>query len=62
MYPTTTITQHTLGLGLSVLTVSPLAAHVNSCFALENWGFLIAGVILTPVGIINGLGIWLGMW
>ena len=62
MYSTTTPIQHTLGLGLSALTLSPLASHIYSCFALDRWAFLIVGVILTPVGIINGLGIWLGIW
>ena len=36
--------------------------HLYTCFNEKLWGFLIAGVILFPVGIIHGFGIWLGWW
>ena len=54
--------QAVLGLCLSAITASPLVAHIYTCIVLKNWVFLIVGVILMPVGIINGLGIWIGLW
>ena len=36
--------------------------HLYTCFNEKLWGFLIAGAILFPVGIIHGFGIWLGWW
>jgi hypothetical protein len=36
--------------------------HVVTCLSSESWGFLIAGALFFPVGIIHGLGIWIGVW
>ena len=36
--------------------------HLYTCFNQKLWGFLIAGAIFFPVGIIHGWGIWLGWW
>ncbi len=36
--------------------------HLYTCFNLEKWGFLIAGAIVPPIGVIHGWGIWLGLW
>jgi len=36
--------------------------HLYVCFTSAQWGFLIAGAIFAPVGIIHGWGIWLGVW
>lgn len=36
--------------------------HVVSCLNAAKWGFLIAGAIFFPVGVIHGIGIWLGIW
>ena len=33
--------------------------HVFTCFATSAWGFLIAGAIFFPVGILHGFYIWL---
>ena len=33
--------------------------HVVSCLANDAWGFLIAGAICFPVGIIHGVYLWL---
>ena len=47
------------------LFVSALAAwltHVVVCLKAGLWGFLIAGAIFFPVGIVHGVGIWFGVW
>jgi hypothetical protein len=48
-----------------VIIIAPLAAwmtHVITCISTEAWGFLIAGAIFFPVGIVHGVGIWMGVW
>jgi len=32
--------------------------HVISCFADEAWGLLIAGALMFPVAVVNGIYIW----
>ena len=36
--------------------------HVFVCLSEEAWGFLIAGAIMFPIGIIHGIGIWFGFF
>lgn len=36
--------------------------HVVVCLKAGSWGFLIAGAILAPIGIIHGIGIWFGIF
>lgn len=38
------------------------ATHLYRCFNEEQWGFLIAGALAFPIGIIHGIGIWFGLW
>ena len=35
--------------------------HVIVCIQEELWGFLIAGALLAPIGIIHGFMIWFGL-
>lgn len=32
--------------------------HIITCFAEGLWGFLIAGAIFFPIGIMHGLYLW----
>lgn len=32
--------------------------HVFTCFAEGLWGFLIAGALLFPIGILHGMYLW----
>lgn len=36
--------------------------HLYVCFTTAAWGFLIAGAIFFPIGIIHGIGVWIGIW
>lgn len=36
--------------------------HLYVCFTEQMWGFLIAGAIFFPVGVVHGWGLWLGFW
>jgi hypothetical protein len=52
-------------LGMLAVLIGGFAAwltHVITCFATGAWGFLLAGAIFFPVGVIHGIGIWLGAW
>lgn len=42
--------------------VAAWITHVITCLNAGKWGFLIAGALFFPVGIIHGIGIWLGVW
>ena len=32
--------------------------HVFTCFAEGLWGFLLAGAIMFPIGILHGMWLW----
>jgi hypothetical protein len=53
---------HALGLALAAATLSTLIPHIQASFAAGQWGLLIGGLIVPPVGVIHGLGVWLGAW
>ena len=36
--------------------------HLYVCFTGQLWGFLIAGALFFPVGVIHGWGVWFGIW
>ena len=33
--------------------------HIFTCFGQGLWGFLVAGAIFFPIGILHGLYLWL---
>lgn len=34
--------------------------HIVTCLSSSSWGFLVAGAIAAPIGIVHGFLIWLG--
>ena len=46
------------GVVLIFATVAAWLTHIFTCFADGLWGFLIAGAILFPIGILHGLYLW----
>lgn len=32
------------------------------CINAAKWGFLIAGALFFPIGVVHGTGIWFGGW
>ena len=50
------------GIALVLIAFAGWCQHLYSCFNEGVWGFLIAGAILSPIGIIDGWGIWFGWW
>ena len=49
-----------IAIGLSCLAA--WLTHVVVCLSTAAWGFLIAGAIFFPIGMIHGFGIWLGFF
>ena len=45
-----------------LILIAAWFTHVVSCLIAQTWGFLIAGALFAPVGIIHGVGIWFGAW
>lgn len=42
--------------------IAALITHIVVCIKASAWGFLIAGAIAPPIGVIHGIGIWFGAW
>jgi hypothetical protein len=45
---------------VGLTTFAAWLTHVIVCIKAGSWGFLIAGAIFFPVGIIHGIGLWFG--
>lgn len=43
-------------------TVAGWFTHLFVCFTAGKWGFLVAGAIFAPIGVIHGWGSWFGWW
>lgn len=46
------------GVALVVAMIAAWLTHVFTCFITASWGFLIAGAIFFPIGILHGLYLW----
>lgn len=44
------------------LVILAWLTHIVTCLSAAKWGFLIAGALFFPIGIIHGIGIWFGAW
>lgn len=51
-----------MNLFIGILMVVAWLTHVVTCLSTASWGFLIAGAIMFPIGIIHGVGIWFGFF
>lgn len=55
-----------LGILLALVVLASSIAgwitHVVVCLKAGSWGFLIAGAIFAPIGVIHGIGCWFGVW
>ena len=48
---------------IAVLTcVAGWVTHIIVCISSASWLLLIAGAIMFPIGIVHGIGVWLGVW
>jgi hypothetical protein len=51
-----------IGTAIGLIALAGWLQHLYTCFTQNRWGFLIAGAIMPPIGVIHGWGIWLGIW
>jgi hypothetical protein len=51
-----------LGIIVGLASFAGWRQHLYTGFNEKLWGFLIAGALFVPIGIIHGWGIWLGWW
>jgi hypothetical protein len=49
-------------LGVVAASIAAWLTHIIVCLKAGSWGFLIAGAVLPPIGIIHGLGLWFGLF
>lgn len=47
-------------LSIAAVTLAAWLTHVVVCLKAGSWGFLIAGAVFAPVGVIHGIMIWFG--
>lgn len=50
------------GFAVGACVVAAWVTHLVVCFQGEKWGFLIAGAIFFPIGIVHGGGCWFNWW
>lgn len=48
------------GVAFGLTVFAAWLTHVITCLSYGLWGFLLAGALLFPIGIIHGLMIWFG--
>jgi hypothetical protein len=49
-------------LGIWASVIAAWLTHIVVCLKAGSWGFLIAGAIFAPIGVIHGIGCWFGAW
>lgn len=49
-------------LASAAIVLAAWLTHIIVCLKTAAWGFLIAGAIFFPIGIIHGIGSWFGAW
>lgn len=43
---------------ITVVCVFSWLTHIFTCFAHSLWGFLVAGAVFFPIGILHGFYLW----
>jgi hypothetical protein len=46
------------GIILGVVLFVAWLNHILFCFATAAWGFLLAGAIFFPIGVLHGMWLW----
>lgn len=47
-----------MGMIIGIICLFAWFNHIFTCFSESLWGFLIAGALLFPIGIIHGMWLW----
>jgi hypothetical protein len=51
-----------IALFIAVLCIAALVTHIVVSIKTSLWVLLLAGTLCFPVGIIHGLGVWMGVF
>jgi hypothetical protein len=51
-----------IGLSLWATAIAAWITHVIVCIKTASWILLLFGCIVAPVGVIHGIGYWLGVF
>lgn len=52
-----------IGAGLMIgIPILAMLTHILTCLAEGTYVLLLAGAVFFPVGIIHGIGIWIGVY
>lgn len=51
-----------IGIIIWIAAIAAWFTHVINTIMAQEWLLLLAGAIAFPVGIIHGIGIWMGVW
>lgn len=49
-------------IAIIVWVLASWLTHIIVCLKTASWGFLIAGAIMFPIGVIHGTGLWFGLF
>lgn len=49
-------------IALLLATVAAWITHVVVCIKASAWVLLLFGCVVAPVGVIHGVGVWLGVF
>jgi hypothetical protein len=47
---------------LWIIAFAGWITHIIMCLSGGLWGFLIAGALFFPIGVVHGIGHWFGAW
>jgi len=47
-----------MGEFFALMCVAAWFTHIFTCFSASLWGFLVAGAIFFPIGILHGFYLW----
>lgn len=47
-----------MGYTIGIVAVIAWLTHIFYCFSHLMWGFLLAGAIFFPIGILHGIYLW----
>ena len=56
--PNSKFKEHPMGWIIGLTCLAAWLNHVFTCFSEGLWGFLLAGAIMFPLGILHGMWLW----
>jgi len=51
-----------VGTSAALITLAGYAQHIITCIKNEAIGMLVVGMLVAPLAVLHGFGIWLGLF